>query len=93
MYYNAQLNAENICIAIGETPHKLVRKNIISIPSYDVSLLGKKYVNGEWQETEDREQEKTQLDRIEEAVSAKNADIAAAAIDEYTLQLMEGGIL
>lgn len=92
MYYNAQLDAENICIAIGETPHKLERKNTIPIPAYDVSLLGKKYVDGEWEEIE-VEKEKTQLDRIEEAVLAKNADIAAAAVDEYTLQLMEGGIL
>ena len=38
-------------------------------------------------------EEKTQLDRIEEAISIKNSDIAAAAIDEYTLQLMEGGVL
>lgn len=42
---------------------------------------------------EPEQEERTQLDRIEEAVLAKNADIAAAAVDEYTLQLMEGGIL
>ena len=35
----------------------------------------------------------TQLDRIEEAVNQKNSDIAAAAIDAYTLELMEGGLL
>lgn len=40
-----------------------------------------------------KKKEKTQLDRIEEAVNQKNSDIAAAAIDAYTLELMEGGLL
>lgn len=35
----------------------------------------------------------TQLDRIEAAVNAKNEEIAQAAIDNYTLELMEGGLL
>ena len=37
--------------------------------------------------------EPTQLDRIEAAVNAKNEEIAQAAIDNYTLELMEGGLL
>ena len=37
--------------------------------------------------------EPTQLDRIEAAVTAKNEEIVQAAIDNYTLELMEGGIL
>ena len=37
--------------------------------------------------------EPTQLDRIEVAVTARNEEIAQAAIDNYTLELMEGGIL
>lgn len=37
--------------------------------------------------------EPTQLDRIEAAVTARNEEIAQAAIDNYTLELMEGGIL
>lgn len=39
------------------------------------------------------EPEPTQLDRIEAAVNAKNEEIAQAAIDNYTLELMEGGLL
>lgn len=38
-------------------------------------------------------QEQTQLDRIEAAVTAKNEEIAQTAIDNYTLELMEGGLL
>lgn len=37
--------------------------------------------------------EPAQLDRIEAAVTARNEEIAQAAIDNYTLELMEGGIL
>lgn len=35
----------------------------------------------------------TQLDRIEEFAKAKNADIAQSAIDNYTMELIEGGLL
>lgn len=35
----------------------------------------------------------TQLDRIEELAKAKNADIAQSAIDSYTIELIEGGLL
>lgn len=42
---------------------------------------------------EPTEPEPTQLDRIETAVNAKNEEIAQAAIDNYTLELMEGGLL
>lgn len=37
--------------------------------------------------------EPTQLDRIEAAVTASNEQIAKAAIDAYTLELLEGGLI
>ena len=37
--------------------------------------------------------EPTQLDRIEAAINQKNNDIAMAAIDAYTMELLEGGLL
>lgn len=37
--------------------------------------------------------EPTQLDRIEAAVTANNEQIAKAAIDAYTLELLEGGLI
>lgn len=39
------------------------------------------------------EPEPTQLDIIEQEVKKKNADIATAAIDAYTLELVQEGIL
>lgn len=40
-----------------------------------------------------KEPEQTQLDRIEAAVAKSNDDIAAEAVDEYTLELIERGVL
>lgn len=37
--------------------------------------------------------EPTQLDRIEAAVNASNEQIAKTAIDAYTLELLEGGLI
>ena len=39
------------------------------------------------------EPQPTQLDRIEVAAAARNEEIAQTAIDNYTLELMEGGLL
>ena len=42
---------------------------------------------------QDNDPEPTQLDRIEEAVNKSNEEIANSAIDAYTLELMESGVL
>ena len=39
------------------------------------------------------EPEPTQLDRIEEAINKSNEQVAQEAIDAYTLELIEGGVL
>ena len=44
-------------------------------------------------EKPEKEKELTQLDRIEAAANMKNSDIAQAAIDEYTLELVKEGVL
>lgn len=44
-------------------------------------------------EPEPADSEPTQLDRIEAAVSQSNAEIANAAVDAYTLELIESGVL
>lgn len=41
MYY-AQIK-DNICYAILETPNEIIQSDMISIDSYDESLLGKFY--------------------------------------------------
>ena len=44
-------------------------------------------------ETEPTKTEPTQLDRIEAAISKSQEEIANEAVDAYTLELIEGGVL
>lgn len=46
----AQLNEESICIGISQLSGKIENEKMIEIESYDTSLLGKRYVNGVWEE-------------------------------------------
>lgn len=95
MYKYAQINSENICFAVSYLSGEVIADDMIMLNEED-EPLGKKYNNGAWEELPPQpapEPEPSQLDRIEEAVTAKNQDIAQAAIDNYTLELIEGGIL
>ena len=65
---------------------------VVAIQCDDTVQVGDMVVDGILVGTKTKK-EATQLDRIEEAVNQKNSDIAAAAIDAYTLELMEGGLL
>lgn len=47
----------------------------------------------EYEPTVESEHALTQLVRIEQAVNLKNEDIANAAVDSFTLELMEEGVL
>lgn len=90
-FYYAQLNEENICIGVSQLSGKKTENYMIELDSYDTSLLDKKYVNGVWEEVEQPEpiEVSTQLDRIEEAINKSQQDI----IDEYTLSLIEEGVI
>ena len=92
MKHYAQLNEENICVGISQLNGKVDVENMIELETPDASLLGMKYENGEWINYEpepEPEPEPTQLDRIEEAINKSQQDI----IDEYTLELIEGGVI
>ena len=49
MFY-AQLNDENICIGVQESPSLQPSEKLIKIESYDEDLLRRKYEDGEWSE-------------------------------------------
>ncbi len=52
----AQINEENICTVISDTGSaEAVRPNLIPIDTYDTSLLGKRYINGIWEDVEQPE--------------------------------------
>ena len=55
--YYAQLNEEGICFSILDTPAELPpTDSIVQMPTYDSSVLGKKYENGVWTEIPEKEE-------------------------------------
>ena len=52
----AQLNEENICIGISQLSGKVAAENMIELASYDTGILGKKYVDGKWEDVEHQEE-------------------------------------
>lgn len=57
MHYYAEINNQNIIIGISQLNGVINMPNMILIENYDSSLIGKKYVNGEFVEAEKQEQE------------------------------------
>lgn len=95
-YYYAQIDENNICIAVSDLTGKVTADNMLRLETYDTSLLGKKYNNGVWEEVPqppEPEPEPTQLDRIELQVNTSYAEAQNQAVDQYTEELLEGGIL
>lgn len=81
MFYYAQLDENNICISVSQLSGEIESSNMILLESYDASLLGKKYINGVWEETPTPELKPTAQDEI-------NAEILKMLND---LQLKLGG--
>lgn len=50
MFIYAELDEQNICIAVSELAGEVNNDTMIRLESFDTSLLGKKYVNGVWEE-------------------------------------------
>ncbi len=97
-FYYAQLDENDICFTVMDSGGKLQTSDkIIRLESYDLSLLGKRYNNGVWEDVEQPESEAepeiTQLDRIEAILNEDKNEIIETAIDEYTLELVEQGVL
>lgn len=90
----ANLDENNICIAISDTgSSKLNSPRAILLQSFNENIIGKKYNNGEWEEVLQPEPESTQLDRIEELLNKNYAQAQQDAVDAYTLELLEGGVI
>ena len=51
-YHYAQIDSGGICFAISELSGEVNVDDMIRVKSYDVSLLGKQYVDGEWIDVE-----------------------------------------
>lgn len=51
MFY-AQLNDNNICIAVSQLTNEVSASNLIRLNGFDATLIGKKYNNGMWEDAE-----------------------------------------
>ena len=75
----AQLNEENICIGISQLSGKVAAENMIELASYDTGILGKKYVDGKWEDVEhpEEEAEPTEQEIIQAEMLLNQAEIIA----------------
>jgi hypothetical protein len=49
-FYYAQINEQNICSAVSELAVEMSESNLISINTFDTSLLGKLWNGSSWEE-------------------------------------------
>ena len=87
MFY-AQLDEENICMAVSRLSGEVEAENLIEIPSFDTSIIGKKYADGTWVEVVQPDPEPSQLDRIEEQLNALAAD--SVTVEKLEAAITEG---
>ena len=90
----AQLNEENICIGISQLSGKVAAENMIELASYDTGILGKKYVDGKWEDVEhpEKEAEPTDEEIIQAEMLLNQAGIIAKQNehDEVLAELLLG---
>ena len=52
-FYYAQIDENNICVSVLDTPVEIIdNEKMILTDTYDLSVLGKKYNNGVWETVE-----------------------------------------
>lgn len=95
MYHYAQIDENGYIVGISHLSGPVVQPDMIQIDMY-FNPTNKKWNGASWESytpPEPPEPEPTQLDIIEAEVKKKNADIANAAIDTYTMELVKEGVL
>ena len=98
----AQLNDENICVGVSDLSGKVEADNMILLESFDIDILGKKYNNGEWEKLHQEIEQNSEptVENINEKITSleekiKNLETITVqnAIDNYTQELIESGVL
>ncbi len=82
MYY-AKLNEENICVGVSQLSGEVHRENMMQIQTYDMTILGKRYVDGKWEDVAPELQPLTEQEQI---------SIDAALTVEYMACLLESSL-
>lgn len=90
----AEINSNNICFAIADMGNVICEKEtLIPIKNYCEDVLGKRYNNGVWEEVEQPEPEPGEPQPTNADIMAEIKKTQSELIDEYTLELMERGVL
>ena len=100
MYY-AQLNKDNICVAVSQLSAKVEQENMIELESYDTTLCGKKYNDGKWEEVpvEPTEPEPTDTELLMQALTdlelrsleeQKDRQLLAQQVSDLELAILGG---
>ena len=93
----AIIDSENVLVGISNLLDVVPEKPgmILVSPEFDFELRTKKWTGTDWEDYTDPipEPQPTQLDRIEEKLSKTQKEIAESAVDAYTLELLESGVL
>ena len=88
----AQINEENIAFATATVSDNTVVHDTW-IPIDDNNVLGKKYNNGTWEDVPQPEPEPEEKQPTNAELMAEIKKSQQDVIDEYTLQLVNEGIL
>ena len=93
----AIIDSENVLVGISNLLNVVPEKPdmILVSPEFDFELRTKKWTGTDWEDYTDPipEPQPSQLDRIEEKLSKTQKEIAESAVDAYTLELLESGVL
>ena len=93
----AIIDSENVLVGISNLLDIVPEKPdmILVSPEFDFELRTKKWTGTDWEDYTDPipEPQPSQLDRIEEKLSKTQKEIAESAVDAYTLELLESGVL
>lgn len=95
MYRYALITEDGNVVGVSNLSGVVSKPHMILVDE-NFDLKNKRWNGTGWETYEPPEPEPpqpTQLDRIEELAKAKNSDIAQSAIDSYTIELIEGGLL
>jgi len=77
MIFYAQINEDGVCEGLQQASKEIQANGIIPVPTYDVSLIGKKWENEEWLEIPQEETEEIEQGTIiqEQTVAIQQKDI------------------
>ena len=87
----AQINDENICIAVSNLSGEVSADNLIPLEVFDASILSKKWTGDGWEDVPQPQPVEPQPTNAELMAEIKKSQ--QDVIDEYTLQLVNEGIL